>query len=175
VASVDNNQPVSEIMTMDEVLANSVAPRRFRALLLGLFAALALLLAVIGIYGVIAYSCSLRTSEFGIRIALGAKESDILKLVVRQGFGLTIIGLGAGIAGAIGLTRYLSSLLYEVKPTDPMTFVLVSAILAGVALFASCIPARRAMRVDPMVALRRSEERRGGEGRWPPTARAPAT
>ncbi len=103
---------------------------------------------------VIAYSCSLRTSEFGIRIALGAKESDILKLVVRQGFGLTIIGLGAGIAGAIGLTRYLSSLLYEVKPTDPMTFVLVSAILAGVALFASCIPARRAMRVDPMVALR---------------------
>ncbi|PYT82619.1 MAG: hypothetical protein DMG41_32910 [Acidobacteria bacterium] len=154
VASVDNNQPVSEIMTMDEVLANSVAPRRFRALLLGLFAALALLLAVIGIYGVIAYSCSLRTSEFGIRIALGAKESDILKLVVRQGFGLTIIGLGAGIAGAIGLTRYLSSLLYEVKPTDPMTFVLVSAILAGVALFASCIPARRAMRVDPMVALR---------------------
>src|SRR5207248_3174784 len=102
----------------------------------------------------IAYSCSLRTSEFGIRIALGAKESDILKLVVRQGFGLTIIGLGAGLAGAIELTRYLSSLLYEVKPTDPITFVFVSAILAGVALFASCIPARRAMRVDPMVALR---------------------
>jgi putative ABC transport system permease protein len=154
VAGTDKNQPVSEILTMDEVLANSVAPRRFRALLLGLFAALALLLAVIGIYGVIAYSCSLRTSEFGIRIALGAKESDILKLVVQQGFGLMMIGLAAGIAGAIGLTRYLSSLLYEVKPTDPLTFVLVSVLLATVVLFASCIPARRAMRVNPVAALR---------------------
>ncbi|PYT76513.1 MAG: hypothetical protein DMG40_26020 [Acidobacteria bacterium] len=153
VASVDKNQPVSEIMTMDEVLANSVAPRRFRALLLGLFAALALLLAAIGIYGVIAYSCSLRTCEFGIRIALGADRTDILKLVIRQGFGLTVIGLGAGIAGAIGLTRYLSSLLYEVKPTDPLTFVAVSLILSAVALVACYIPARRVAEVDPMVAL----------------------
>ena len=154
IASVDKNQPVSEILTMDEVIANSLTPRRFRALLLSLFAALALLLSVIGIYGVMAYSCSQRTSEFGIRLALGAERGDILKLILRQGFVLTLIGLGIGVSGAIGLTRYLSSLLYEVKPDDPLTFVLVTAILATAALLASYLPARRAMRVDPMVALR---------------------
>jgi predicted permease len=154
IASVDKNQPVSEIVAMDDVLANSVAPRRFRTLLLGLFASLALVLAVIGIYGVMAYSCNQRIYEFGIRVALGARRADIVKLVLRQGFILTLIGLAIGVSGALGLTRYLSSFLYGVKPDDPLTFVLVSAILATAVLLASGIPARRAMRIDPMVALR---------------------
>ena len=154
IVSVDKDQPVSQILTMDEVIANSLTPRRFRAFLLGLFAALALLLSVIGIYGVMAYSCSQRTSEFGIRLALGAERGDILKLILRQGFVLTLMGLGFGLAGAVLLTRYLSSLLYDVKPTDPLTFAIVSVILTIVALVASYIPARRATRTDPMVALR---------------------
>lgn len=154
IASVDKNQPVSEIVAMDDVLRSSVAPRRFRTLLLGLFAALALLLAVIGIYGVMAYSCNQRTYEFGIRVALGARNVDIVKLVLRQGFILTLIGLAVGVFGAVGLTRFLSSFLYGVKSDDPLTFVLVSAILATAVLLASCLPARRAMRIDPMVALR---------------------
>jgi putative ABC transport system permease protein len=154
IGRIDKDQPVSEMLTMDDVVARSVAPRRFRALLLGLFALLALVLAVIGIYGVIAYSCRQRTYEFGIRMALGAGRKDILKLIIWQGFVLTAIGVGVGVAGAIGLTRYLSSLLYAIKPTDSLTFVVVSAILTAVALFASYIPARRAMRVDPMMALR---------------------
>lgn len=154
VVSIEKNQPVSEILAMDEVVANAVAPRRFRALLLGLFAALALLLALIGIYGVIAYYCSQRTSEFGIRVALGAGRGDILKLILRQGFVITATGVGVGVIGAFGLTRFLSSLLYDVKPTDPFTFVVVSVVLVIVAVLASYIPARRATRVDPMVALR---------------------
>jgi len=154
VQSVDKNQPVSQILTMDELFAKSVAPRRFRVLLLGFFALIALLLALIGIYGVIAYSCSQRTREFGVRIALGAERLDILELVIWQGFILIMTGIGIGIAGAFALTRYLTNLLYAVKPTDPLTFALVSVVLAAAALFASYIPARRAMRVDPMVALR---------------------
>jgi putative ABC transport system permease protein len=139
---------------MDEVIAKSVAPRRFRMLLLGLFALLALLLAVIGIYGVIAYSSTQRTHEFGVRIALGADRQDILKLVVRQGFKLALLGVGIGVGGALLLTRVLSSLLYEVSAHDPLTFAGVAALLMLVALAASYIPARRAMKVDPIVALR---------------------
>ena len=154
IVSVDKDQAVSQILPMDEVIASSLTPRRFRAFLLGLFAALALLLSVIGIYGVMAYTCSQRTSEFGIRLALGAERGDILKLILRQGFVLTLMGLGFGLAGAVVLTRYLSSLLYNVKPTDPFTFAIVSVILITVALVASYIPARRATRTDPMVALR---------------------
>ncbi len=154
VQSIDKNQPLSDTTTMDEVIAKSVAPRRFRMFLLGLFALLALLLAVIGVYGVIAYSSSQRTHEFGVRIALGADRQDILKLVVRQGFKLALLGVSIGVAGAFLLTRFLSSLLYEVSPHDPLTFAGVAALLMLVALAASYIPARRAMRVDPMVALR---------------------
>ena len=154
VQSADKNQPLSATTTMDEVIAKSVAPRRFRMLLLGLFALLALLLAVIGVYGVIAYSSSQRTHEFGVRIALGADRRDILKLVVRQGFKLTLVGVSIGIGGAFVLTRFLSSLLYGVSPHHPLTFAGVATLLMLVAFAASYIPARRAMRVDPMVTLR---------------------
>ncbi|MGH9403105.1 MAG: ABC transporter permease, partial [Terriglobia bacterium] len=154
VQQVDKNQPLFDVTTMDEVIASAVAPRRFKMLLLGLFALLALILAAVGIYGVIAYFCSQRTHEFGIRMALGAQRKDVLKLVVGQGLKLTLIGVGAGIISALVLTRFLSSLLYGVKPTDPLTFIAVSLTLAGVALLASYIPARRAAKVDPMVALR---------------------
>ncbi len=154
VQGIDKNQPLSDTTTMDEVIAKSVALRRFRMLLLGLFALLALLLAVIGVYGVIAYSSSQRTHEFGVRIALGADRRDILNLVVRQGFKLALLGVSTGVAGALILTRFLSSLLYEVGPRDPLTFAGVTILLMLVALAASYIPARRATRVDPMVALR---------------------
>jgi putative ABC transport system permease protein len=154
VQSIDKDQPLSGATTMDEVIAKSVAPRRFRMLLLGLFALLALLLAVIGVYGVIAYSSTQRTHEFGVRIALGADRQDILKLVVRQGFKLALLGVGIGVGGALLLTRVLSSLLYEVSAHDPLTFSGVAALLMLVALAASYIPARRAMKVDPIVALR---------------------
>jgi len=154
VQSIDKNQPLSDTTTMDEVIAKSVAPRHFRMVLLGLFALLALLLAVIGVYGVIAYSSSQRTHEFGVRIALGADRRDILKLVVRQGFNLALVGVSIGTVGALILTRFLSSLLYEVSPHDPLTFAGVATLLMLVALAASYTPARRAMRVDPMVALR---------------------
>jgi putative ABC transport system permease protein len=154
VQSIDKNQPLSGATTMDEVIAKSVAPRRFRMLLLGLFALLALLLAVIGVYGVIAYSSTQRTHEFGVRIALGANRQDILKLVVQQGFKLAVLGVSIGVGGALILTRFLSSLLYEVSAHDPLTFSGVAALLMLVALAASYIPARRAMKVDPIVALR---------------------
>jgi predicted permease len=154
VQSIDKNQPLSLTSTMDEVIAKSVAPRRFRMLLLGLFALLALLLAVIGVYGVIAYSSTQRTHEFGVRIALGAHRRDILKLVVWQGFRLALVGIIIGVCGSLVLTRFLSSLLYGVSPHDPLTFSGVAALLMLVALAASYIPARRAMKVDPIVALR---------------------
>ena len=154
VQEVDKTQPVFAVETMDKVIANLLAPRRFRALLLGLFAMLALVLAAVGIFGVISYSVVQRTHEIGIRMALGAQRRDALGMVVGHGFKLTLIGLAIGIAGALALTRFLSSLLYSVKPTDPLTFIGVSVLLAAVALLACYIPARRAMRVDPMVALR---------------------
>ena len=154
VAGIDKNQPLSEAATMDEIIANSVAPRRFRMLLLGLFVLLALVLAAVGTYGVIAYTCSQRTHEFGVRLALGAEQGDILKLVIRQGFMLALIGVGVGIGGAYALTRFLATLLYGVKPTDPVTFTAVSLLLMCVTVLASYIPARRAMKVDPMLALR---------------------
>jgi putative ABC transport system permease protein len=122
--------------------------------LLGSFAVLALVLGAVGLYGVISYAVTERTHEIGIRLALGAEHEDVLKLVLGQAFRLTLMGVGLGIAGALALTRSLTSLLYGVKPTDPLTFGAVSLILVAVALLASYIPACRAARVDPMVALR---------------------
>ena len=154
VWSVNNDQPVSNIRTMEQVLAESVAEPRIFTLLMGVFAALALGLAAVGIYGVVSYSVSQRTHEVGVRMALGAERVDVLRLVVGQGMLLTGIGLGIGLAGAMALTRFLSSFLYGVRPTDPLTFAAVALALAGVALLATYIPARRATKVDPMIALR---------------------
>jgi putative ABC transport system permease protein len=154
VWSVNKDQPVSGIRTMEQVLAESVAEPRIYTLLMGVFAALALGLASVGIYGVVSYSVSQRTHEVGVRLALGAERVDVLRLVIGQGMLLTGIGLGMGLAGALALTRFLSSFLFGVRPTDPITFVAVALALAGVALLASYIPARRATKVDPMVALR---------------------
>ena len=154
VQTVDPDMPLFNVASMEQLVYKSVASPRFNALLLACFAALALTLAVVGIYGVMSYSVAQRTHEIGIRIALGAQQEDVLKLVVSQGLRLTLIGEVAGILGALGLTRFLSSLLYSVKPSDPLTFVVVSLGLAGVALLASYVPARRATKVDPMAALR---------------------
>ena len=154
IRKTDANLPVTHVMTVDTLLADSVSPRRFSMSMLGLFAALALLLAAVGIYGVMSYIVSLRTNEIGIRMALGAKPRDIQRVIIRRGAGLALLGIAIGAAGAFVLTKLLSSLLYAVKPSDPLTFTGVAVILVSTALLACYIPARRAMRVDPMVALR---------------------
>jgi predicted permease len=154
VASVDPQLDVVDVQEMEHLVSQSLAQPRFNTILISTFGGLALLLASIGVYAVIAYSVSLRVHEIGIRMALGAQKPDILKLVVGQGLHPTLMGVVIGIAGALALTRFLSSLLYGVKPTDMPTFVGVSLLLIGLALLATYIPARRATKVDPMVALR---------------------
>ena len=154
VLSVDKDQPVSNFRTMEEIVTSSVTQDRFSAALLGLFAFLALVLAAVGIYGVVAYSVTRRTHEIGIRIALGARASEILKLVLGQSLLLALGGVGIGLATSVLLTRFMASLLYEVKATDPAIFAAASTVLLSVALAAAFIPARRASRLDPMVALR---------------------
>ena len=139
---------------MDEIVATSIADRRFSMILLVVFATLALLLASVGIYGVISYVVGQRTHEIGIRMALGARPLDILRLVLSGAGRLAIIGIAVGLVSALGLTRLMANLLYGIGPNDPLTFIAVPAVLISVALLASYLPARRATKVDPVVALR---------------------
>jgi putative ABC transport system permease protein len=154
VAGVDKAQTIADTRTVEAALTDSIAPRRFTVFLLGVFAATALLLALIGIYGVIAYSVAQRTQEIGVRMALGAERRAVVMMVVRQGMSIAIAGLVLGVAAALALTRVMTGLLYEVTPTDPATFAAVIGVLAATALAACCGPALKAARVDPLVALR---------------------
>jgi predicted permease len=154
VHDVDREMPVRDILTMEELVANSVTQQRFNMLLLGAFAGLAVLLAAVGIYSVLSYSVKRSVREIGIRLALGARVGDVLGMVVLEGMKPTLLGVVVGTVGALALGRALSSLIYEVKPTDPLTFLAVTALLAAIALLATIIPAYRAAKVDPMVALR---------------------
>jgi ABC-type antimicrobial peptide transport system permease subunit len=154
VWSVDSNQPVAHVATMDQVIGTSIAPRRFAMTLFGIFAALALVLATVGLYGVLTHNVTTRTNEIGVRMALGAQGRHIVRLVIHEGLLMTALGTGIGLIGAAGLTQFLASQLFDVSPTDPMTFVGVTLLLVAVALLASYVPARRAARVDPIVALR---------------------
>jgi putative ABC transport system permease protein len=151
---VDSQLPITKVETMTNVAAESVAARSFNMMLLGLFAVLALVLAAVGIYGVMSYAVTQRTQEIGIRMALGARAADVLKLIIRNGLTLTLIGIAIGLAGAMALTRLLETMLFGVTPTDMLTFVAVSVVLIVVALLACYVPARRATKVDPLVALR---------------------
>ncbi|HUE83017.1 MAG TPA: ABC transporter permease [Pyrinomonadaceae bacterium] len=154
VWSIDPSQPISNVRTMEKILADSIAQPRLSMLLMGLFGVLALILASVGIYGLLSYAVTLRRRELGIRLALGAQARDVLKLILRQGMALAIIGIAVGLIGSFALTRVIRTLLFGVTPTDGLTFVLVTGVLALVALFACYIPARRATKVDPMMALR---------------------
>jgi putative ABC transport system permease protein len=154
VESVDPNVPVHSISSMDQIISRSVADRRFALELLGVFAAVALLLAAIGIYGVMSYAFSQRTHELGIRMALGAQRLDILRMALVEGMRIVAIGLVAGLAGAAVMMRFFQAMLFNVAPSDPITFLAASVALAGVAFFACYIPAQRATRVNPLVALR---------------------
>jgi putative ABC transport system permease protein len=151
---VDSQLPVTRVQTMSEVAASSFAARRFNMLLLAIFAGLALVLAAVGIYGVMSYAVTQRTQEIGIRMALGARSADVLKLIIKNGMTLTFIGIIIGLGGAVALTRLLTTLLFGVTPTDKPTFITVSAVLIFIALLACYLPARRATKVDPLVALR---------------------
>ncbi|MBI3851136.1 MAG: ABC transporter permease [Verrucomicrobia bacterium] len=154
VLAMDPDQPLTSLRTMESILGESTAPRRITMLLLSVFSGLAVALAVVGIYGVMAYSISQRTREIGVRMALGARAQDVLKLMLKQGGQLIVIGVLLGSAVALGLTRFMGRLLFEVEPTDPLTYLTMPLLLAAVALLACYIPARRAAKVDPMVALR---------------------
>ncbi len=154
IRAIDEDVVSSDVATVEEEIATLFSPQRFNTFFLGAFAAVALTLASIGIYGTASYAVSQRTHEIGIRMALGARGADVLKGVMRQGLKLALVGLALGLAGALALTRVISSFLHDVSPTDPLTFICMSVVLAGVALLASYLPARRAARTDPMVALR---------------------
>jgi putative ABC transport system permease protein len=154
VASIDREQPIFRVATMQEVVNASVSTRRITLILLGLFSGLALVLAGIGIYGVISYSVAQRSREIGIRMALGAQRGDVMRLVLAQGGKISVAGIAIGSAASAGLTWWMAKLLYSVSALDPATFAAVALVLAVIAMVASYIPARRALRVDPLVALR---------------------
>lgn len=154
IYGVDNEQALWNVRTMEQVMATSMSGRRFNMTLLMTFAALALILAAVGVYGVMNYSVMLRRRELGIRIALGARHTDVLRLVLGQGLALTLVGVGVGLVVSYGLTRLMASLLYGVTATDSLTFLTVAGVLIAVGLLASYLPARRAAKVDPMIALR---------------------
>ncbi|MGB2606535.1 MAG: ABC transporter permease [Candidatus Sulfotelmatobacter sp.] len=153
-AQMSNQQVIFGPQTMDSIISDSMASQRFSMILLAVFAMLALLLASVGIYGVISHVINQRTQEIGIRMAMGARRLDVLRMVLRDGARMTLAGAAIGLIAALGLTRLLAGMLFGVTPTDPITFIAVAALLCGIALFACYVPARRAMRVDPMVALR---------------------
>ena len=153
VSAIDRDQPVGSIRAMEQVMSESVAAPRYRTWLLGLFAAVALALSAIGIYGVISYTVAQRTNEIGIRMALGAQSKDVLKLIIRQGAGLALAGVALGLGGSLAMTRFVRTFLFNVSATDPQTFALIALLLLFVALLACWIPARRATKVDPLVAL----------------------
>ncbi len=154
VKSVDSELAIAEVFTMEEIISRSMVARRMNLVLLGAFAVIALVLATAGLYGVISYTVSQRTRELGIRMALGAQPSDVVKLVMRQGALLAALGVGAGLAGAFGLSRFMESLLYGVSTRDPLTFGSLALLLGIIALLATWMPARRASRVDPIIAIR---------------------
>jgi putative ABC transport system permease protein len=154
VLAIDPDQPISAVRTMEDMVEDTLGQRRLVMRLLGLFAGVALVLAMVGMYGVIAYSVVQRTREVGVRMALGAHPNDILRLLVRQGLVMTLVGVALGLAGAFGLTRVLKSFLFQVNPTDPVTFVGISLLFITVALAAIYIPVRRTTRIDPMTVLR---------------------
>lgn len=154
ISAVDPDQPVYQVRSMEQLKSEWVSRRFLTLLLVGMFAGLALMLASIGIYGVMAHSVGLRSHEIGIRMTLGASRGDVLRMILGQGAGLSAIGLGVGLVAAVALTRLMSSMLYSTSADDPLTFVGVALLLVAVALLACYIPARRATRVDPLVALR---------------------
>ena len=154
IQSIDRDQPVTGVRTLDEAVARSVMPQRFNTSLAAILAGFALLLAMIGVYGVMNFSVSGRVREIGIRMALGAQSADVVRMIVRQGMALVLFGVMLGLAASLALTRVLASLLYGVSVTDPLVFILIPALLCLVALLACYVPARRAARVDPTVALR---------------------
>jgi putative ABC transport system permease protein len=154
IQSIDRELPVFGVKTMDEYLASSVAAPRFNTTLLSIFASVALVLTIVGLYGVMSYSVAQRTSEIGIRMALGAQSSDVMKMVIRQGFKMVLIGLGIGLIVAFALMRIMASLLFGITTKDPITFGIVTCLLMLVALLACYLPARRATKVDPLIALK---------------------
>jgi putative ABC transport system permease protein len=154
IREVNPGQLIYNTRTLDEMIGKTVAPRRFNMMLLAVFAVIALVMAATGIFGVMSFAVAQRTREIGIRLALGAQRRDILRLVVGQGMLLALVGIGAGLTASFGLTRLISSLLFGVSASDPLTFLGVAALLVAVMLLACYLPARRAAKVDPMVALR---------------------
>ena len=154
LAEIDANQPLVKVRTMEENMATTVAQPRFRTWLIGILAMLALVLAAVGVYGVMSYTVTQRTSEIGVRVALGAQPQDVFRIIVGEGLRLALFGVGVGLVAALVLTRLLQSFLFGISAYDPVTFVAVSLLLTLVAVAASYFPARRATRVDPMIVLR---------------------